>query len=73
MSTISKDIADRIIAGEFPEDDIVVIIKYQNMFNGGDAYKIVPRRQAARQYIDYLLYGCPSMLNAQIYWKKDAY
>ena len=40
MSTVSKQIADRIIAGEFPEDNIYLIIRYDNSFNGNYAYKL---------------------------------
>ena len=69
MSSANKDIADRIIAGEFPEDNIVVIIRYENMFNGNYAYKIVTEKQATRDYLDYLLYDCPSMGAPEIYWK----
>lgn len=42
MSTVSKDIADRVIAGEFDEDNIVAILRYENAFNGSYAYKIIP-------------------------------
>lgn len=71
MSTVSKDIADRIIAGDFAEDDISCIIKYQNIFNGADAYKIVPARMDHPDYINGLLYITPTMLNATIYWKRE--
>ncbi len=40
MSTVSKQIADRVIAGEFPGDDIFLIIRYKNAFNGEYAYKL---------------------------------
>ena len=40
MSTVSKQIADRIIAGDFPEDNIYLIIQYKNAFNGELAYKL---------------------------------
>lgn len=72
MSTVSKEIADQIIAGKFPEDNIAVIIRYENMFDGNFAYKIVTRSQATKEYIDYLLYRCPSMGAPQIYWKRNA-
>ncbi len=41
MSTVSKEIADRVIAGEFPEDNIKAILLYHNQFDGADAYKLV--------------------------------
>lgn len=37
MSTVDKNIADRIIAGEFPEDNCVRIVKYTNAW-GGESY-----------------------------------
>ena len=40
MSTVSKDTADGVIAGEFPEDNIFLIIRYENAFNGNYAYKL---------------------------------
>lgn len=41
MSTVSKKIADEVIAREFPEDNIKAILLYHNQFNGADAYKLV--------------------------------
>jgi hypothetical protein len=72
MSTISKEIADKIIAGEFAEDNIVAIVKYNNAFNGADAYKIYTSR--TEHLVDFALMGGePFMLNASLYWeKKDA-
>ena len=40
MSTVSKQIADRIIAGDFPEDEVYLIIRYGNSFDGNYAYKL---------------------------------
>ena len=40
MSTVDKKTADRVIAGEFPEDNIYLIIRYENAFNGNYAYKL---------------------------------
>ncbi len=40
MSTVDKKTADRVIAGEFPEDNIYLIIQYKNAFNGELAYKL---------------------------------
>ena len=40
MSTVSKQIADRVIAGEFPEDGVYLIIRYENVFNGDFGYKL---------------------------------
>ena len=40
MSTVDKKTADRVIAGEFPEDNTYLIIQYKNAFNGDLAYKL---------------------------------
>ena len=40
MSIVDKETADRVIAGEFPEDNIYLIIQYENAFNGELAYKL---------------------------------
>ncbi len=40
MSTVSKTIADDIIAGKYPEDQAVKIVKYTNAW-GGEAYGVV--------------------------------
>ena len=40
MSTVSKEIADKVIAGDFPEDEVYLIIRYANSFNGNYAYKL---------------------------------
>lgn len=47
MSTVSKSIADEVIAhhGVYPGDEhlppIVKVVKYQNAFDGGDAYGLI--------------------------------
>lgn len=41
MSTVDKTTADLIIAGEFPEDNCVAILRYENAFNGNYAYKLI--------------------------------
>ena len=40
MGTVSKEIADNIIRGLYPEDNIVKIVKYTDMA-GGEAYGII--------------------------------
>lgn len=67
MSTVSKEIADRVVAGEFPEDNIKAILLYHNQFNGADAYK--------------LIYGSMSVINTalniasdyvRLYWLNES-
>ena len=57
MSTVSKRVADRVKAGEFPEDNIKAILLYHNQFNGADAYKLV--------------YGSMSVINTALYIASD--
>ena len=54
MSTVDKTMADRVISGEYPEDEVFLIIRYENMFNGNYAYKLYRRYYAIRS-IDALL------------------
>lgn len=73
MSTVNKDIADRIIAGEFPEDEVKAIIRYENAFNGNYAYKLVYENQMSSTYLSYLLHKCENLIDAQIYWNDPKY
>lgn len=41
MSTVDKKTADDIIAGKYPEDNCVAILRYENAFNGNYAYKLI--------------------------------
>ena len=69
MSTVDKKTADRIINGEFPEDNIVCIIRYENIFNGNYAYKLIPSHK--QDMIQWILDGnVPSMIDPTIYWKR---
>lgn len=65
MSTVNKATADRVIAGEFPEDNCVAIIRYENIFNGDFAYKLVFHKGE----IPYLMNN-PNMDCPTIYWEK---
>ena len=49
MGSVTKEIADRAIAGEFPEDQIVKIVKYQNAW-GGYAYGVIMQGQPLDTY-----------------------
>ena len=57
MSTVSKKIADAVIAGKYPEDNIKAILLYHNQFNGADAYK--------------LIYGSMSVINTALFIASD--
>lgn len=64
MTTVSKEIADKIIAGEYPEDQWVQIIEYDNAWNGvaygcehiGSIGKYSPS---------------PYVRNPRVYWKDE--
>jgi len=64
MATVSKGIADRVIAGEFPEDNIVKIVEYDNAF-GGVGYGLISSRD------DFDKYQVSAFVhNPRIYWEK---
>jgi hypothetical protein len=68
MTTVTKEIADQAIQRDFePEDPpVLCVVKYQNVFNGGDAYGICYNGQ---QKIGYL--HSPYCLNPTIYWERE--
>jgi hypothetical protein len=69
MSTVGKDTADKIVAGEFKGDRPTRIVKYQNIFNGGDAYGVTFDKQDKDTYL-----FAGACLNPQIYWDvEDGY
>jgi hypothetical protein len=65
MGTISKKIADDIIAGKYPEDNCVKIITYKNVFDGGLTYAAVFKHD------DYYKYERSEYCNdVKIYWEQ---
>lgn len=71
MSTVSKEIADTCIAGNgiYPGDHerVVKVVKYQNAFDGGDAYGIIYEGHDLNAY-------APSkwVHNPVVYWEYAA-
>ena len=64
MGTVNKEIADEIIAGKYPEDNVVRIVKYQNQFNGADAYGVIRRGQ------DLMIYhNSGACIRPEVYWE----
>ncbi len=64
MATVDKSIADRIVAGEFPEDDARKIIEYDNAFRGV-SYGVIfgdddPGKYAPSEFVR----------NPRVYWEK---
>jgi hypothetical protein len=69
MSTVGKSIADKIVAGEYKSDKPTRIVKYQNMFDGGDAYGVTFKPQNKDTYLT-----AGACRNPQIYWDiEDGY
>jgi len=66
MATVTKDIADRIIAGEFREDPPAIrIVEYTNAFDGRKAYGVIYRGESWYRYR-------PSdfVINPVTYWQR---
>lgn len=66
MSTVSKDIADRIVKGEFAKDSPKRIVKYRNAW-GGEGYGVTFRNQDHDKYLRESAY----VLNPKIYWEAQ--
>lgn len=64
MSTVDKSIADRIIAGEFPEDDARKIVEYDNAWGGVD-YGVIFDEQDPDRYRE-----TEFVRNPRVYWEK---
>ena len=64
MSTVDKDIADRIIAGEWPKDKARRIVKYINAW-GGESYGVTFKRDDPLKYLRPTEY----IRNPVIYWE----
>lgn len=65
MGTVSKEIADRVVFGEFAEDNITRIVEYDNAF-GGVGYGIVSADEDQNKY----MIPTPFIQNPRIYWEK---
>jgi hypothetical protein len=70
MSTVSKTIADNIIAhngyydGDTSESRCIRIVKYQNMFNDEDAYGVISQGESLNRY-----HESAACNNPVIYWE----
>lgn len=66
MGTVSKNIADDIIAGKYEESDgwPIRIVEYTNMFNGGLSYGVEFNERDRGKY-------SPSraVINPRVYWE----
>jgi hypothetical protein len=67
MGTVTKKIADEIIAGKYKEDGMPTkIVKYTNMFDGGDSYGVVYDDDDQDKY-----HASPSVINPSDYWTRS--
>jgi len=64
MATVSKSIADKIIAGEFAEDPVIKIVKYRNAFDGEDSYGVIYKGEDPEKYK-----ASPFVINPMTYWE----
>ena len=64
MATVDKEIADRIVAGEFAEDGATRIVEYDNAF-GGVSYGVT----FGRDYINKYMHPTEYIRNPRIYWE----
>ena len=65
MSTVSRDIADDIIAGLFPQDHVTRIVEYTNAW-GGKAYGVTYAGQDRETYMRPTEY----IRKPRIYWEN---
>ncbi len=63
MGTVNKELADRIIAGEFPEDNVVKIVRYDNAW-GGEGYGVIFKGQDLNRYRQ-----SEFVRNPTVYWE----
>lgn len=71
MSTVDLNTVLKVIAGDFPEDNVTAIIRYENCFNGNFAYKLVFEYQDCQKFRNYLLFQCPAMHSPVTYWTLE--
>jgi hypothetical protein len=65
MGTVHKEVADDIVAGEYPGDRVVKIVKYTNAW-GGSAYGVIHEGQRLDTYQESKF-----VINPSIYWEKS--
>ena len=63
MSTLNKRIAQDIIDGKYPQDNVVKIVSYNNMFDGELSYASVYRYEYFNKYEE-----SPACNNVKTVW-----
>lgn len=66
MGTISKPIADAVIAGKYNEDQPRKIVKYTNAW-GGEAYGLICKGQSLETYEESNF-----VQNPEVYWEHES-
>jgi hypothetical protein len=64
MSTVDKITADKIIAGKYPEDRCIKIVKYTNAW-GGESYGAIFHGDSLDKYK-----ASDFVINPVLYWEK---
>lgn len=64
MSTVDKGIADRVVAGEWPEDGWVRIVEYDNAW-GGVSYGLETQHTLGKYQ------ASPYVGNPRVYWQQE--
>lgn len=65
MATVSKFTADEIIAGKYPEDNIVKIVEYTSIFGPDRVYGTIIKRDDPNRYKESAY-----VKNPTIYWEQ---
>mgnify|MGYP003649828862 CR=1 FL=1 len=65
MGTVNKRIADDVVAGKYASDRPVKIVKYQNAFNGEDAYGLICAGDPLDKYRE-----SDFVIDPVVYWVK---
>lgn len=66
MGTVDKSIADRVIAGEFPEDEAMRIVQYDNEF-GSDNFGVTCKGEDHSKYLEETFF----VRRPRIYWESE--
>lgn len=64
MSTVSKKIADDIIAGKYPDEAVIRIVRYMTP-EGEEAFGVIHRGEHAFRYHT----PSPYVINPTTYWE----
>jgi hypothetical protein len=68
MGTVSKKIADDVIAGLYDDDKPLKIVKYQNAFDGTDNYGLICKGDSLDRYA-----ASSFVINPIVYWINPKY